>query len=215
MPWPQQFQPADVLPALGWALGAYLLGGFATGYYWVRFRTGQDIRELGSGSIGARNVGRVLGKTGFLITLLGDFGKGALAVLAARGFSNHKLFAAVTLLFVVAGHIWPLLLGFRGGKGVATSLGALLAFDWQLALIYGGIFLLGLALMRRTVLPGLLAFLLLPLVSYWRHHDRFEAAGFATLAALVLFAHRQNLMEEFPAWAVRRSMADKPYPPKS
>ena len=215
MAWPQQFQSADMMPALGWALGAYLMGGFATGYYLVRFRTGQDIRELGSGSTGARNVGRILGKTAFLITLLGDFAKGALAVLAAQKFSSNDLFAAVALLFVVAGHIWPLSLGFRGGKGVATSLGALLAFDFQLALIYGGVFLLGLAIMRRTILPGLMAFLVLPFVSYWMHRNHFEATTFATLAVLVIFAHRQNLLEEFPGLTLRRSIADKPYPPKT
>ena len=215
MAWPQQFQSADVIPALGCALGAYLIGGFATGYYLVRLRTGQDIRELGSGSIGARNVGRVLGKTGFFLTLLGDFAKGALAILAARHYSSNDLFAAVALLFVVAGHIWPLLLGFRGGKGIATSLGALLVFDFQLALIYGGVFLLGLAIVRRTILPGLVAFLVLPAVNYWMHRNHFEATTFATLAALVIFAHRQNLLEEFPALALRRGMADKPYPPKT
>ena len=77
MTWPDQFQSADVIPALGCAVGAYAIGCFATGYYLVRARTGRDIREVDSGSIGARNVGRVLGRTGFWLTVFGDFVKGS------------------------------------------------------------------------------------------------------------------------------------------
>lgn len=215
MAWPAQLQSADALPALGWAVGAYAVGCFATGYYLVRARTQQDIRELGSGSIGARNVGRVLGRSGFLLTLLGDFSKGALVVLAARHFSSNDLFAAVAMLFVVIGHIWPVALGFRGGKGIATSLGALAVFDFQLALTYAAAFAVGLACVRRTTVPGLVAYLVLPFVSYWLHHNHFEATTFATLAALVIFAHRQNLLEEFPSLAARRGLTAKPHHPKS
>lgn len=215
MAWPQQLQSADALPALGCAVGAYLIGCFATGYYFVRLKTGQDIRELASGSIGARNVGRVTGKLGFFLTLLGDFAKGSFAVLSARHFSGNDLFAAVALLFVVIGHIWPATLGFRGGKGVATSLGALAIFDFQLALTYVAAFVVAWAFLRRTTLAGLAAYLVLPFVSYWLHHVHFEATTFATLAALVIFAHRQNVLEEFPSLAVRRGIADKPQHTKS
>jgi glycerol-3-phosphate acyltransferase PlsY len=215
MAWPAQFQSADALPALGWAVGAYAVGCFATGYYLVRARTNQDIRELGSGSIGARNVGRVLGRSGFLLTLLGDFSKGALAVLAARHFSSNDLFAALAMLFVVVGHIWPVSLGFRGGKGIATSLGALVVFDFQLALAYGACFAFGLLILRRTTVPGLMAYLVLPIVGYWLHRNNFEATTLVTLAALVIFAHRQNLTEEFPALAARRGLTAKPHHTKS
>ncbi len=215
MAWPAQLQSADAWPALGWAVGAYALGCFATGYYLVRARARQDIRELGSGSIGARNVGRVLGRSGFLLTLLGDIGKGALAVLAARHFSSNDLFAAVAMLFVVVGHVWPLSLWFRGGKGIATSLGALAVFDPQLALTYGAAFAVGFAFVRRTTVPGLAAYLVLPFVSYWLHRNHFEATTFATLAALVFFAHRQNLLEEFPSLAARRGLTAKPHHTKS
>lgn len=214
MAWPAQFQSADALPALGWAIGAYAVGCFATGYYLVRARLGQDIRELGSGSIGARNVGRVMGRTGFLLTLLGDFSKGALAVLAARHFSSNDLFAALAMLFVVVGHIWPVALSFRGGKGIATSLGALTVFDFQLALTYGAAFIIGFALVRRTTVSGLVAYLVLPFISYWLHRNNFEATTFATLAALIIFAHRENLLAEFPALLLRRGMTDKPHQTK-
>src|SRR5262245_52243120 len=128
MAWAEQMQTVGAFETLGCVLGAYALGCFATGYYLVRARTGRDIRELESGSIGARNVSRLLGKTGFLITLLGDLAKGALAVWAVRHFSGNELLAGVALICVVVGHIWPITLQFQGGKGAATSLGALLVY---------------------------------------------------------------------------------------
>src|SRR5205814_6775520 len=125
MSWSDNFHSANWNQAGILCFCSYLLGCFAAGYYLVRMRLGEDLRELGSGSVGARNVGRVLGKTGFLLTLLGDFGKGAFAVWAARHFTTNDHAVALAMICVVAGHIWPLQLRFRGGKGMATSLGAL------------------------------------------------------------------------------------------
>src|SRR6478735_3616304 len=105
MAWAEQMQKVGALETLGCVLGAYALGCFTTGYYLVRARTGRDIRDVESGSIGARNVGRLLGKVGFVITLLGDFGKGALAVWAARHLTGSELLAIIAMVFVVVGHI--------------------------------------------------------------------------------------------------------------
>ena len=105
--------------------GAYLLGCFASGYYLVRWRLGRDIRDLGSGSIGARNVGRNLGPAGFALTLLLDLAKGAVAVELPAQLHATAWARALALAAVVAGHVWPVQLGFRGGKGVAPSVGAL------------------------------------------------------------------------------------------
>jgi glycerol-3-phosphate acyltransferase PlsY len=215
MAWPVQFQSTDVLPALGCAAGAYAIGCFATGYYLVRARTGQDIREVESGSIGARNVGRVLGRTGFWLTVCGDFAKGALAVLAARYFTGSNQLAAVALLFVVIGHLWPAPLHWRGGKGVVTSGGAMLIFDYRIVLAYGAAVAVGFAFTRRMTMPGLIAYLVIPFVSFWLHHSHFETTIVAILTVLILFAHRENIGEAFPALAFRRSVADKPHPPKS
>ena len=95
---------------------AYLLGCFNTGYYLVRMMTGQDIRTLASGGTGSRNVGRLLGAKGFVLTLIGDAGKGMAAVWLARylALDNWQLF--VVLLAVTAGHIWPAQLGFQIGR---------------------------------------------------------------------------------------------------
>src|SRR5262249_22050721 len=126
MPWMEHFQSANWNQASWIALGAYALGCFTTGYYLVKLRTGQDVRELGSGTVGAKNVGRVLGWPGFVLTVLGDFAKGAFAVWAVKYFTTDDHMLMLAILAVVAGHVWPVQLLFRGGKGVATSLGGLL-----------------------------------------------------------------------------------------
>lgn len=191
------------------AFGAYLLGCFATGYYLVRLRTGQDIRELGSGSVGARNVGRVLGQTGFFLTVAGDVAKGAFAVWAAQHFRAEEWMAAVALLAVVTGHLWPVQLGLRGGKGVATSLGALSIYDVHLAFAFGVCFVLAATVMRKTVLAGLLGFVGLPVVSSYLGHGRAEVVELSLLASLIVLAHRKNLVEEFWHWMERRSIHAK------
>src|SRR6266853_1388159 len=154
MAWIDQLASANWSQAARYALGAYILGCFTTGYYLVRMLHREDIRALGSGNLGAKNVGRILGWKGFAITLLGDCGKGALAVWAAQHFSRDAGPVAVTLLAVVAGHVWPMQLRFHGGKGIATSLGGLLVYDYHLALAFIILFVCAYAVLRKTVLPG-------------------------------------------------------------
>src|SRR5437867_10175661 len=91
---------------------SYLLGCFTAGYYWVRWRTGQDIRTRGSGNVGARNVGRMLGGSAFAATLLLDLGKGALAVGMALYVSLRPELVIAAMLAVVVGHNWPMQLRF-------------------------------------------------------------------------------------------------------
>ncbi|MGZ5546194.1 MAG: glycerol-3-phosphate acyltransferase, partial [Limisphaerales bacterium] len=164
MYWFAQIEPLRSHPGLGVVIG-YIFGCFTTGYYLVRWRTGDDIREIGSGSCGARNVGRVLGRTGFLLVVIGDVLKGVFAVALSQlliGGERAKLLAMVA---VAIGHIWPIQLKFRGGKGVATSLGALLTAAPVLCGAYLIIFGIGYAATRKSVISGLLAFALLPFVS--------------------------------------------------
>jgi acyl phosphate:glycerol-3-phosphate acyltransferase len=214
MTWVEQLQSANWFQAAGCALGAYFLGCLATGYYLVRARTGRDIREIGSGSTGARNAGRVLGKSGFGLTVLGDFGKGALAVWGAQAWTHDRHLAALAMLAVVAGHIWPATLRFRGGKGVATSLGALLVFDCRIAFTFAALFLAGLALTRKTVLPGVFAFACLPLAGVWFDPDGRTVALITVLSALILFAHRKNFVEEIAILSARRQAGPKPESPE-
>jgi glycerol-3-phosphate acyltransferase PlsY len=211
MMWIEQLQSAHWLRATGSALGAYAFGCFATGYYLVRARTGRDIREIESGSIGARNVGRVLGKSGYLLTTLGDMAKGALAVWFAAEFANYnRPVMALAVLAVVVGHVWPVQLRFRGGKGVATSFGALLVFDYRVALTILAVFLCGFVITRKSLFPAMFVYAGLPLVDWWFNHDGLTATLMTVLAAIILFAHRRNLAEEIAASLARRGVASKP-----
>ena len=211
MAWIEHLQSANWFQATGSVLGAYLLGCFAIGYYLVRARTGKDIREIGSGSTGARNAGRVLGKSGFTLTALGDLSKGALAVWFAAEFAGHnRTVMALAMLAVVVGHIWPAQLRFRGGKGVATSFGALLMFDYRIALTMLVLFLGGFAVTRKSLFPAMFAFAGLPLVDWWFNRDDLTATLMTVLAAIILFAHRRNLAEEIAALLARRGVASKP-----
>lgn len=147
------------------ALASYLLGGFCAAYYVVRLARSADIRTLGSGTAGARNAGRLLGAPGFLLTLALDATKGALAVLATAWLVPGAWPATAALIAVVAGHIWPAQLGWRGGKGIATILGGLAA--WIPAVGFGA---------ASPALPGLALAVALPAMTLWAHRGNLAAA---------------------------------------
>jgi glycerol-3-phosphate acyltransferase PlsY len=206
MSWIDNLRSANWNQASGVFFLAYILGCFTAGYYLVRWLGHGDVRDVGSGSVGARNVSRVLGKPGFFLTVLFDFGKGALAVWVARHFTGDDRLASMAMVVVVAGHIWPAQLRFHGGKGMATSLGAIMVYDPRLALAFPVLFLCGLIVLRRTILPGLFALTCLPLVSLMLDRQASEAFWLSALAALVLVGHRRNLTEEIAHLAARRSL---------
>lgn len=190
------------LPSTSWSLAAnlllaaYALGCFTTGYYLVRWRTGRDIRESGSGNVGAKNVGRLLGASWFFLTVLGDVGKGVLAISMARYFGKDELLICLAALAVTAGHIWPVQLHFRGGKGVATSLGALVVYDYHLTAVFLMLFAVGFACLRRTVLPALFAFTCLPFACMYLDHNPNKTFGISLLAFIVVASHWKNLYQE-------------------
>ncbi len=173
--------------------GSYALGCFNTGYYLVRLRTGKDIRSLGSGNTGTRNVGRIMGKFGSVVTFLGDAGKGVVVVLAASYFELETWAVMLAIIAVVVGHIWPVQLNFRGGKGIATSLGALAVFDWQLAAILIVVIGLAFALIRRLTPSGLIAVLLTPVMSFVLGQSKIIVLEVCVLTAIVLIAHRTDI----------------------
>jgi len=188
-------------------VAAYLLGCFTAGYYWVRVWTEQDVRASGSGSTGATNVARLLGGRGFLVTFLLDCAKGVVAVAAARYAHSHHATVALAMLAVVAGHIWPVHLGFRGGKGVATSLGALLVYDYHLLVVVGVLTVIPLALLRNLTLAGMAAFVLAPFAVFLSgRFDLADVFALSGLAVLILIAHRRNIREEVARlWAEGRA----------
>lgn len=189
------------------AFGAYAIGCFTTGYYLVRWRTGQDIRALGTGSCGSRNVSRVLGSKGFVLTLVGDLAKGALAVWLAQRLTGDQNMALLALIAVTIGHVWPVQLGFRGGKGIAASLSGLLQYDPFLTGVYLLLFGAGFSLTHRSVGSSLVAYALLPLASFLAKQDTAHVCGVAVLAALVAVAHSQNIAGASRALMLRRRLA--------
>ena len=176
---------------------AYALGCFNTGYYLVRWKTGHDLRTLGSGNAGARNTSRVLGPVGFGLTLLGDMLKGASAVLGARLLGWPPAACILVLVAITAGHNWPVQLGFRGGKGLATSFGALLVFDPFLAGLMLGLCTGLLAITRRFTLSAAAPYALCPALALGRGCDAPSAAFLAFAAALVVGPHLRKLRDEF------------------
>ena len=180
---------------LAWLVipAAYLLGGVSPGYLLVRRRTGEDVRAQGSGATGATNAARILGSRGFVLVMVLDAIKGALAAFVAEklGLANGWPFAAATA--VVAGHVWPIQLGFRGGRGLSPLLGAWLV----LAPLAIGVCLLiaGVtwAITRRRIAAGLFGALFLPLTTWWQTHDTLSAVFAGVTFCIVAIAHRSHL----------------------
>ena len=174
-------------------LVSYLLGCFCTGYYLTQLCTGKDIRGHSSKTTGARNVGRILGKKGFILTFSGDFLKGAAAILLALALKVPDWAVIAAVVAVVAGHVYPLQLGFRGGKGVATMLGALLIFDYRFLIAMLAIFGLLFILSRRYIISGLVAIFALPFIAVVTGRDAVDVVGIVILTILILWAHRVHV----------------------
>ena len=173
--------------------GAYALGGISAGYYLVRLRTGRDIRLLGSGSTGSRNVARFVGLAPSAITLAVDAAKGALAAAIPVLFGLETWAVMLAIGAVVVGHIWPVQLQFRGGKGLATAMGALLVFDYILVAIAFAMAAVAFALSRGFTFSGLVAVVLTPPVAVLMGRTQTEVVGLLLLAVIILFTHRDNI----------------------
>jgi glycerol-3-phosphate acyltransferase PlsY len=181
-----------MLPLILTAVLAYLLGSVSFGLLMARlFRLG-DLRQLGSGNIGATNVLRSGNRLAALLTLLGDAGKGAAAVLLARWLTGDEAAAGVAALFAMAGHLWSCFAGFRGGKGVATFLGTLLALAWPVGLAACGTWLATALLARISSLAALVAAALAPLYAGVFYHWH-GAALIGAMSLLVFFKHAPNI----------------------
>lgn len=178
---------------------SYMIGCISTGYYLTRFFAGKDIRNYGSGSTGARNVGRILGKKGFIATVCGDFVKGMIVMAIVNMLQFPVWAVVVSLLAVVLGHIYPVQLGFRGGKGIAVTLGALLVFDWRLVAAMVAFFALYFVLSKKYMLSGILAIIMLPIIAVLMEHSTVEITGIVILTFIILFAHRTNICKLIPA----------------
>ncbi len=174
------------------SLLAYLLGSIPTGML-VAQKKGVNLRSTGSGNIGATNVLRTTGKGAAILTLAGDIVKGSVAVLIARYFNTSVFYEGIIGLFAVLGHNFSVFLKFRGGKGVATSIGVLSIYSPQIGLITIIIWLMTALTTRYSSLGALVSFGLLPLTAFFLDsHEKFPI--FLLLAIMIFFRHKENIV---------------------
>jgi glycerol-3-phosphate acyltransferase PlsY len=176
--------------ALAFMLG-YLLGSIPFGLVLTRLSGGPDLRSIGSGNIGATNVLRTGNKTLAAATLLGDMLKGTAAVLLAAHFISADA-ALVAGLGAFAGHLFPIWLKFKGGKGVATYIGVLIGLAWPFALLFGVVWAVVAFAFRYSSLAALVASALTPIALYFYDQPK-TAALFFPLTVLLWFMHRPNI----------------------
>jgi acyl phosphate:glycerol-3-phosphate acyltransferase len=169
----------------------YLCGSIPFGVVLTRLFGAPDVRSIGSGNIGATNVLRTGRKALAAATLLGDMLKGTVAVLVAGYFLGRDA-ALCAALGAFLGHLFPVWLGFKGGKGVATYVGLLLGLAWPAALFFCAIWLALAVLTRYSSLAALIASVLTPFFLWW-WGARSEAELFALLTILLWIMHRGNI----------------------
>ena len=176
----------------------YLLGSFPSGYLAGRITKGIDIRSLGSGSTGATNVLRHIGKRAAITVFLLDVFKGVLSILLAKYFLLNDTWQVAVGLSALIGHIWPVWLNWKGGKAVATGLGIFLGLSWQVGLTTLGIFIVMITLFRIVSLASVSAALALPLVMFLSFRTSNISLPFLFISLLsmilVIWRHRENII---------------------
>lgn len=185
----------NYLYILAFALIAYLIGSIPTGYIIVKLKTNQDIRTIGSGSTGATNVKRVLGKKWFFIVMLLDAFKGALPVILAKllTLDTYGIYAVISAIFVIIGHSKPIFLQFKGGKSVASGVGTILALNplagLSIAIIWGIITYVS----KYVSLGSIIALILSPFLMYIFKNPIGYIVYCAIAAIYIVWLHRENI----------------------
>ena len=176
---------------------AYLLGNISTSYIVAKRLAGVDIRTQGSGNAGSTNVLRTLGKKAGALTFIGDVLKGLIAVLIARFIAyganlDNTTCAYIAVVAVVLGHNYPVFLGFKGGKGVATSLGSMLGMNPLVALLCLGFFIIIVAITKYVSLGSILGIGLSPVIMMLNHNTKGVLVTlFLTIS--VAITHKENI----------------------
>ena len=175
----------------------YLIGSISTGYLIVKTKTGQDIRTIGSGSTGATNVKRVLGKKWFFITLLLDAFKGALPVVLAQffvsAFANIGLAPTLAAVAVIIGHSKSCFLNFQGGKSVASGVGTILALNWIVGVIIAIVWAIITYFTKYVSVGSIIALIISPFLMYFFWAPTAYVAYCALGAIYIVYLHRENI----------------------
>jgi acyl phosphate:glycerol-3-phosphate acyltransferase len=180
-----------VLPAFCIAV-AYLVGSIPTGVLLGRL-AGVDVRSTGSGNIGATNVARTAGTSLGLLTLVGDFVKGLLPVFVARGIALPEAVVALVAVAALVGHVFSIFLAFRGGKGVATGIGALVALAPGGALIPLAVFAAAFAASRIVSASSVLASASVPVALVLLGYPTATCVAASSMALLIISRHHENI----------------------
>lgn len=171
---------------------AYLIGSIPVGLFLSKIH-GKDPRKTGSGNIGATNVMRTAGKTAGIITLIGDVAKGFLPVILASYYSSSYFLVALTGLSAFLGHLYPVYLRFRGGKGVATALGVYLAVSPMAILIDILIFIAVLFKWRYVSLGSLVGAFMMPVILFFLRAPNLYIALSILISIFILLKHKDNI----------------------
>ena len=205
--------PSHSLPSLALGcLGAFLCGSIPFGLVLVKLAGKGDIREHGSGNIGATNVSRVGGKALGIVTLLLDIAKGFLPVFLGKQLGWSESVLSLLALSAVLGHVFTPWLKFQGGKGVATALGVALAFRAAMVLPALGLFIALVLVFRYVSLGSVMAALALPLILAWRGATPVVLILWAGISLIVIAKHHENIRRllkgtESPLWGAKKEDA--------
>jgi len=198
------------LPSLVLAcLGAFLCGSIPFGLLLVKLAGKGDVREHGSGNIGATNVSRVGGKALGVVTLLLDIFKGFFPVFLAKQLGLGESVLSLLALSAVLGHVFTPWLKFKGGKGVATALGVALAFRAAMVLPALGVFIVLLLALRYVSLGSVMAAVALPLILVWKGATPLVLLLWADISLIVIIKHHENIRRllkgtESPLWGAKK-----------
>lgn len=190
-------------------VAAYLLGSIASAIIVGRLLGTGDPRAEGSRNPGATNMLRIGGRKAGALTLIGDMLKGLLAVLIARAIGAGADVQAMAASAAFLGHLFPVFFGFRGGKGVATALGALLGLQWQVGLLVVATWLLMAGLFRYSSLAALIAAAAAPFYMWWLRPEPAFVAASVGMAALLYWRHRSNIAKLLAGTEGRISLRSK------
>ena len=171
----------------------YLSGSISCAVLVSKAMSLDDPRQAGSGNPGATNVLRLHGKKAAVYTLTGDMLKGILPVLIARALGLHDFLIALTGLAAFLGHLYPVFFNFKGGKGVATFIGVLIATHWLLGLAFIGTWLIMAALFRYSSLSAIIAAVLTPFYSWLLMSSQAYIISFSAMSVLLIWRHRSNI----------------------
>lgn len=173
-------------------LVSYLIGSIPASYLTARYWKGIDIRRLGSGNVGTTNVWRNAGPAAGVVALAGDLGKGVLAVMLAKHFGGPPL-VALAAVAVLAGHSWPVFLGFKGGKMVATGVGVLAAISLPVGALAAAIWIAAVLITRYVSIGSLIAVTAIPFLMLAFHLEWPYLCLGVFIAAVAVYKHRSNI----------------------